>query len=197
MCEDRSKVAKNSDVIYGYSLSKKSGLLMACCPKAHLTMLLGKIYLSCNEACLQSHTYGVSGFFFRNFYTFLRNRKEVKIVLTLHLIEFQQTLIEMLSYKISQTLRIGIFLWSLISKNQGLEKIKVYFKPQKISGSANLDFFFQVSTLKKLGLDYKPKKNTGAKPLKKKSRFVEPKIFLPFPRLSPWRNQTVMHKTDI
>ena len=92
MWEGRSKMAKNSDVIYGYSLSKKSGLLMACCPKAHLTMLLGKIYLSCNEACLQSHTYGVSGFFFRNFYTFLRNRKEVKIVLTLHLIEFLQTL---------------------------------------------------------------------------------------------------------
>ena len=55
-------MAKNSNVGYGYSLSKKSGLLMACCPKAHLTMLLGKIYLSCNEACLQSHTYGVSGF---------------------------------------------------------------------------------------------------------------------------------------
>ena len=52
----------NLDVIYGYSFSKKSGLLMACCPKAHLTMLLGKIYLSCNEACLQSHTYGVSWF---------------------------------------------------------------------------------------------------------------------------------------
>ena len=82
----------NLDVIYGYSFSKKSGLLMACCPKAHLTMLLGKIYLSCNEACLQSHTYGVSGFFFRNFYTFLQNRKEVKIVLTSHLIEFFQTL---------------------------------------------------------------------------------------------------------
>ena len=43
-------------------LLQKSGLLMACCPKAHLTMLLGKIYLSCNEACLQSHTYGVSWF---------------------------------------------------------------------------------------------------------------------------------------
>ena len=90
-------MAKNSDVIYGYSLSKKSGLLMACCPKAHLTMLLGKIYLSCNEACLQSHTYGVSGFFFRNFNTFLQNRK--------NLIEFLQNLfhyfgkIEMLCYK--------------------------------------------------------------------------------------------------
>ena len=59
----------------------------------------------------------------------------------------------------------------MISENQGLEKSRSISNPRKISGSANLDFFFQVSILKKLGLYYKPKK-TGTK-TEKKSRFVE------------------------
>ena len=122
---------------------KKSGLLMACCPKAHLTMLLGKIYLSCNEACLQSHTYGVSGFFFRNFYTFLRNRKEVKIVLTLHLIEFLQTLFHKIywSSQFWKDAELQNFS-NLMNRHFNLDpdfyKSWSISNPRKISGSANI-----------------------------------------------------------
>ena len=71
----------------------------------------------------------------------------------------------------------------LISENQGLEKSMSISNPGKISGSAKLDLFFQVSTIKKswvYSLYYKPEKNPGAKPEKKKSRFAEPEIFLGF-----------------
>ena len=44
---------------------------------------------------------------------------------------------------------LAALLWSFIYENQGLEKSRSISNPRKISGSVNLDFFFQVSTLKK------------------------------------------------
>jgi hypothetical protein len=45
------------------------------------------------------------------------------------------------------------FNCTLISENQGLEKSRSISNPRKISVSANLDFFIQVSTLKKSLVD--------------------------------------------
>ena len=62
-----------------------------------------------------------------------------------------------------------LLICTLISENQTLEKI---------SGSANLDFFSCLHP-EKLGLYYEPEKNPGAKP-EKKYRSAGLEIFLGF-----------------
>ena len=46
---------------------------------------------------------------------------------------------------------LGLLIRTLISENQDFEKSRSISNPWKFSGSANLNFFFQVSTLKKAG----------------------------------------------
>ena len=74
---------------------------------------------------------------------------------------------------------VGLLICTLISENQGLEKLRSASNLRKISGPANLDFFLGLFLEKKLDLYHKPEKNPGDK-LKKKSRCAGPEIFLRF-----------------
>ena len=67
----------------------------------------------------------------------------------------------------------------MISENQGLEKSRSDSNLRKISGPANLDFFFSLSPGFFSGLWYKPSFFLGGD-LEKKSRFAGPEIFLRF-----------------
>ena len=50
-----------------------------------------------------------------------------------------------------ETLTVGLLICTLISENQGLEKARSISNPRKISGSANLYFFFRSPPWKKAG----------------------------------------------
>ena len=52
-----------------------------------------------------------------------------------------------LHFMFLQHLCYDLFICTLISENQGLEKSRFYSNLRKISGPANLDFFFSLSTL--------------------------------------------------
>ena len=67
---------------------------------------------------------------------------------------------------------VGLFICTLISENQGLEKSR----ERKMSGPANLDFFLGLHLEKKLHLYHKPEKNPGDK-LKKNPGVQDLKFF--------------------
>ena len=71
---------------------------------------------------------------------------------------------------------LGLLMCTLISENQGLEKLRSVSNLRKISGPANLDFFLGLHLQKKLGLYYKLEKNPGDK-LKKNPGVQDLKIF--------------------
>ena len=83
-----------------------------------------------------------------------------KVVIDLRLMDFDQT--------------IGLLICTLISENQGLAKSRSTSNLRKISGPANLDFFFSLSPGFFSGLWYKSsfflggnlKKNPGLQDLK-------------------------------
>ena len=70
----------------------------------------------------------------------------------------------------------GLLICTLISENQGLEKLRSDSNLRKILGPANLDFFLGFHLKKKLGLYYKSEKNPGDK-LKKIPGLQDLKFF--------------------
>ena len=74
----------------------------------------------------------------------------------------------------------GLLICTLISENQGLEKSRSASNLRKISGPANLDFFFLE---KKLDLYHIPEKNPG----------VQDQKFLVFDSMTPIINSTKVY----
>ena len=70
---------------------------------------------------------------------------------------------------------LGLLICTLISENQGLEKLRSVSNLRNISGPANLDFFLGLHLGKKLDLYHKPEKNSGDK-LKKNPGLQDLKI---------------------
>ena len=76
----------------------------------------------------------------------------------------------------NQLSTVGLLICTLISENQGLEKLRSASHLRKISGPANLDFFQGLHLEKKLDLYHKPEKNPGDK-LKKNPGVQDLKFF--------------------
>ena len=71
---------------------------------------------------------------------------------------------------------LGLLICTLISENQGLEKLRSVSNLRKISGPANLDFFLGLHLEKKLDLYHTPEKTPGDK-LKKNPGVQDPEFF--------------------
>ncbi len=71
---------------------------------------------------------------------------------------------------------MGLLICTLVSENQGLEKLRSASHLRKNSGPANLNFFQGLHLKKKLDLYHKPEKNSGDK-LKKNSGVQDLKFF--------------------
>ena len=74
---------------------------------------------------------------------------------------------------------LDLLICTLISENQGLEKLRSVSNLRKISGHAHLDFFFSLSPGFFAGLWYKSSFFSRWRP-RKKFRFAGPEIFLRF-----------------
>ena len=78
--------------------------------------------------------------------------------------------------RLAKSIINGLFICTLISENQGLEKSRSASNLRIISVPANLDFFLGLHLEKKLDLYHKPEKNPGDK-LKKNPGVQDLKFF--------------------